>query len=88
MTKDDLLSLIDEEAYSQIEKMSPIQIGKLVYPDGVALSFAKVPKEIVTEHLQRYTKKELKRGQFFRVGDKFTFFMDKIAYEKRKKSSI
>lgn len=85
MNKDELLKLVDEEAHYIIDEMAPIEMGKLIYPNSVAVSFTKVPKEIIAEHLQRYSKKELKRGQFFKVDDKFTFFMDKIAYDRRKK---
>jgi hypothetical protein len=37
--------------------------------------------------LTRYTKAELKRGQFFRVGGRFTFFMDHNKAKSKRNSA-
>jgi hypothetical protein len=82
----ELLKLVDAVAQKIVEKMSPLEMGKLIYPGGIPVPLKKVPESVILEHLSRYTKKELKRGQFFRIGTKFTFFMDRKAKEKRQEN--
>lgn len=55
----------------------------MVHPHATPVKLKHVPVEVMNDHLTRYTKTELKRGQFFRVGDHFTFFMDHKAKSKR-----
>ncbi len=84
--KTELLKLVDGSAQKIVEKMSPLEMGKLIYPGAIPVPFKKVPESVILDHLSRYTKQELKRGQFFRIGTKFTFFMDRKAYEKRQQN--
>jgi|688.fasta_scaffold115477_1 hypothetical protein len=77
---------VDAEAQKIVEKMSPLEMGKLIYPGGIPVPLKKVPESVILEHLSRYTKQELKRGQFFKIGTNFTFFMDRKAYEKRQQN--
>jgi hypothetical protein len=78
-----LLKQVEAEAQKIAEKMSPLEMGRLIYPDGIPVPWKKVPESVILEHLSRYSKQELKRGQFFKIGTKFTFFMDRKAYQKR-----
>lgn len=57
----------------------------MLYPTAVAVRLKHVPTEIVMDHRSRYSKAELKRGQFFKIGEKYTFIMDHVAYDKRHK---
>ncbi len=72
---------IDTLAHAIVAKMSPLEIGQMIYPDAEPVDLASVPQPVIADHTTRYTEKELKAGQFFRVGDKYTFFMD---YEAKK----
>ena len=62
--KTELLKLVDASAQKIVEKMSPLEMGKLIYPGGIPVPFKKVPESVILDHLSRYTKQELKR--FFR----------------------
>ena len=79
---------IDAIASELVSQMSPLEIGLLKYPFATPVKLKLVPDDVLEDHLSRYTKAELKRGQFFRVGDKYTFFMDHKAKEKREKRRI
>ena len=63
--------------------LSPLEIGQIVYPDAEPVSYRQVPGDVLADYLSSYTKKELKRGQFFLLGAHYTFFMDQTAYRKR-----
>ena len=66
-----------------VSGLTPLEIGKLIHPDAEPIKFKSVPREVIEDHLTRYSKSELKRGQFFRVCDKYTFFMDHESYKRR-----
>ena len=74
---------IDTLAHAIVANMSPLELGKMIYPDAEPLDLVDVPQAIIADHTTRYTEKELKAGQFFRVGDKYTFFMDHDAKKAR-----
>ncbi len=74
---------IDTLAHAIVAKMSPLELGKMIYPDAEPVDLARVPQPVIADHTTRYTEKELKAGQFFRVGDKYTFFMDHEAKKTR-----
>jgi len=78
-----LVQIVDDVARDVISQMSPLEIGLMVHPHATPVRLKHVPVEVMNDHLTRYTKAELKRGQFFRVGDRFTFFMDHKAKSKR-----
>ena len=69
-----------------VSQMSSLEIGLLKYPFATPVKLKLVPDDVLKDHLSRYTKTELKRGQFFRVGDKYTFFMDHKAKARREKN--
>lgn len=79
----DLLQIIDDVALDIASKMSPLEMGLMVYPHATPVKLKHVPMGVMNDHLTRYTKTELKHGQFFQVGDRFTFFMDHKAKAKR-----
>ena len=76
---------IDEIASELVSQMSPLEIGFLRYPFAIPVKLKLIPDNVLKDHLSRYTKAELKRGQFFQVGDKYTFFMDHKAKAIREK---
>ena len=78
--------LSDIMAQEFVSRLTPLEIGKLIHPDAEPIKFRNAPKEVIEDHLTRYSKSELKRGQFFRVRDKYTFFMDHKSYKKRNPS--
>ncbi|MDY7091649.1 MAG: hypothetical protein SX243_01620 [Acidobacteriota bacterium] len=79
---------LDVLARAQIATMSPLEMGQLVYPQARPVPIEQVPDAVVREHLTRYSRRELERGQFFEVVQgKFTFFMDHEAKRKREASS-
>ena len=67
---------IDILAHAIVAKMSPLELGKMIYPDADPVDLASVPELVIADHATRYTEKELNAGQFFRIGDKYIFFMD------------
>ena len=79
----DLVQIVDDVARDIVSQMSPLEIGLTVYPHATPVKLRHVPVGVMDDHLTRYTKAELKRGQFFRVGNRFTFFMDHNAKAKR-----
>jgi len=79
----DLVHIVDDVARNVVTQMSPLEIGLMVHPHATPVKLKHVPVGVMNDHLTRYTKAELKRGQFFRVGERFTFFMDHKARSKR-----
>ena len=79
----DLEQIVDDVARNVVAQMSPLEIGLIVHPHATPVKLKHVPVGVMNDHLTRYTKAELKRGQFFRVGDRFTFFMDHKTKSKR-----
>lgn len=80
-----IAEMIDMFAYTMVRQMTPLEIGQMLYPTAVAVRLKHVPTEIVMDHRSRYSKAELKRGQFFKIDEKYTFIMDHVAYDKRHK---
>ena len=74
---------INEVAEKVVSQMSPLELGFLRYPHAEPVKLKRVPPDVIDDHLTRYTKAELKRGQFFRVCHRYTFFMDHKAKAKR-----
>ena len=74
---------VDILAHAIVSRMSPLELGKMIYPDAEPIDLASVTEPVIADHFTRYTEKELKAGQFFRIGDKYTFFMDHEAKKAR-----
>ena len=67
---------IDELAQELVESLSPLQIGLLRYPNAAPRNVNDVPKEVVCDHLSRYSMEDLSEGQFLELSPgKYTFFM-------------
>ncbi len=79
----ELVAAIDEVAEAYVSQVSPREMGLLKYPFAEPVKMKRVSVDVIDDHLTRYTKAELKRGQFFRVGGKYTFFMDHQTKAKR-----
>ena len=74
----------DRMARMIVRQMTPLEIGKRLYPSAIPVARNAVPKAVVKDHLNRYTKGELKEGQFFEVlPGKYTFIMGHKAYRRR-----
>ena len=78
-----LVELVDIIAYQRLRQMTPTQIGRMLHPDGIAIPYKQVPADVVADHRTRYSRAELRRGQFFQVRGKYTFIMDHDAYDRR-----
>ena len=76
-----LKDLVDKISEEIVSNLTPLEIGKILYPDAIPIEYLCVPDEIKKEHLTRYTEKELKNGQFFEVlPGKYTFIMSQKSY--------
>ena len=80
-----IAEVIDIFAHTMVRQMTPLEIGEMLYPTAVAVRLKHVPTEIIVDHRSRYSKAELKKGQFFKIGERYTFIMDHAAYDKRHK---
>lgn len=70
--------MIDEAARRATARMTPLQMGLLLYPGATPKELAEVPEAIVADHLTRYTRDDLKTGQFLEVlPGRYTFIMSK-----------
>ena len=78
-----LSELADIYAATMVRHMTPLEIGRLLHPDAEAVPYKNVPTAVLTDHKTRYSRAELRRGQFFKIGEKYTFIMDHDAYDRR-----
>ncbi len=68
---------IDRIAHGMVAKMTPREIGLILYPSAKPIPLEQVPKDVIEDHLTRYTQEDLIAGQFLEVmKGKFTFIMD------------
>ena len=74
---------VDDVARNVVTQMSPLEIGLMVHPHATPVRLKHVPVGVMKGHLTRYTKAALKCGQFFRVDERLTFFMDHTVKSKR-----
>ena len=74
---------VDLMAHAIVSHMSPLEIGRMIHPDGKAVSLCNVPEPVLADHATRYSQKELEAGQFFKVQGKYTFIMDHVAKKAR-----
>ena len=77
--------MIDVLAHATVRQMTPLEIGRILHPTAIAVELKHVPAAIIADHRSRYLKAELKRGQFFKIGERYTFIMDHAAYDKRQR---
>jgi hypothetical protein len=78
-----LTDVVDLAAHAIVSRMTPLEIGKMIHPDGEAVAFSDVPEHVLADHATRYSQKELKAGQFFKVQGKYIFVMDHEAKKAR-----
>jgi hypothetical protein len=75
------IKIVDEIARKIVGNMTPLEIGKTLYPDAIPEEYSNVPEEVKRDHLTRYTEEELHSGQFFQVlPGKYTFIMSHESY--------
>ena len=80
-----LSEFIDLQASAIIRQMSPLEIGQMLHPDAESIPYKEVPTAVLASYKKRYSRTELKRGQFFKIGERHTFIMDHDAYGRRHK---
>lgn len=83
-----IVGQVETEARKIAERMTPAEKALSRYPDATLVGLDEVPSSVVEDHLTRYTKDELQRGQFILVkGSKkhYVFFMDKKTKERLEK---
>jgi hypothetical protein len=67
---------IDKLAHDAIRKMTPCDLGLMLYPNATPVSLSQVPPHVIADHLNRYTQSDLESGQFLEVlPGKYTFIM-------------
>ena len=50
--------VVDKISEQIVSNLTPLEIGKILYPDAIPIEYLCVPDEIKKEHLTRYTEKE------------------------------
>ena len=77
--------MIDEAADEIARRMTPLQKGLTLYPDAEPRTLDEVPRAVIDDHLDRYTRQDLEEGQFLEVSPgKYTFIM---AHRTKKRKS-
>ena len=67
---------IDRVATEAVRRMTPRDLGLMLYPDATPIPLSEVPKNVVAEHRDRYTQEDLETGQFLEVlPGKYIFIM-------------
>lgn len=67
---------IDRVAAEVVRRMTPRDLGLMLYPGATPISLPEVPKNAVADHSDRYTQEDLKTGQFLEVTPgKYLFIM-------------
>lgn len=75
---------IDRLAHDAVQKMTPRDMGLMLYPNAVPISLSQVPADVVAEHRIRYTQEDLETGQFLEVlPGKYTFIMSHETKRRR-----
>ena len=69
------IGLIDDLAAKFLDSLTPKEMGFLMYDNPQLLSLQEVDSDIREKYRAKYGTKNLKRGQFFRLGSgTITFF--------------
>ena len=69
------IGLIDDLAAKFLDSLTPKEMGFLMYDNPQPLSLQEVDSDIREKYRAKYGTKNLKRGQFFRLGSgTITFF--------------
>ena len=76
--------VVDKISEDIVSNLTPLEIGKMLYPDAIPVEYSCVPDEVKKEHRTRYTEEELENGQFFEVlPGKYTFIMSQKSHSVR-----
>ena len=76
--------IVDEISKEIVSKLTPLEIGKILYPEATPVKYPNIPEDIKKEHLTRYKEKELQDGQFFEIlQGKYTFIMSQESHSIR-----
>ena len=77
-------NVADKLSEEIVSNLTPLEIGKILYPDAIPVEYTSMPDVVKKEHLTRYTETELKNGQFFEVlPGKYTFIMSQKSHSAR-----
>ena len=78
-------AMVDRLAHKAVAKMTPRDLGLMLYPGSTPISLSRVPTDVVADHRNRYTQKDLETGQFLEVlAGKYIFIM---AHETKRQKS-
>ncbi|OVE77557.1 hypothetical protein BVX99_02405, partial [bacterium F16] len=55
--------MIDQAAQFITQGMSPMEVGMRLYPNADPIELASVPAKVITDHLSRYSMRDLVLGQ-------------------------
>lgn len=82
--KNTVKNIVDKISKQIVSNLTPLEIGKTLYPDASPVEYSCIPDEIKKEHQTRYTEIELEDGQFFEVlPGKYTFIMSQKSHSVR-----
>jgi hypothetical protein len=70
--------MVDVLGNTMVRQMTPLEIGRMLYPTAIVVELKHVPTAIIADHRSRYSKVEIKKGQFFKMGERYTFIMDHV----------
>jgi hypothetical protein len=69
---------IDRVATEAVQRMTPRDLGLILYPDATPIPLSEVPKNVVADHRDRYTQEDMETGQFLEVlPGKYLFIMSR-----------
>lgn len=80
-----IIAQIDANAKKIAKAMTPAEKAVFVHPNGTLVDLDAVPASVLEDHLRRYTKQELERGQFIILEGtekRYSFFMDQKTKER------
>ena len=77
-------NIVDKISEEIVSNLTPLEIGKILYPSAIPVEYSCMPDEEKKEHRTRYTEEELENGQFFEVlPGKYTFIMSQKSHSVR-----
>ena len=83
-SKHTVKNVVDKISEEIVSNLTPLEIGKILYPDATPVEYSCIPDEVKKEHRTRYTEIEMENGQFFEVlQGKYTFIMSQKSHSIR-----
>lgn len=77
-------AMVDRLAHKAVANMTPREFGLMLYPGSTPISLSRVPTDVVADHRNRYTQKDLETGQFLEVlAGNYVFIMSHETKRRR-----